>query len=110
MYFTYEKSVRFASNYNYDTRKLFDFIVDLFSIEDIQDMIDNGYNDPRSIVDVILYQSGLGTIIINCFLRDEYSDFIHNVKFEDIEEQVASVLKTQLVNYYTENWEEFNTK
>lgn len=35
-----KKSVRFASNYNYDTRKLFDFIVNLFSIEDIQDMID----------------------------------------------------------------------
>ena len=40
MYFTYEKTVRFASNGNYDTRKIFDFIVDLFSIEDIQDMID----------------------------------------------------------------------
>ena len=107
MYFTYEKNVRFASNGNYDTRKLFDFIVDLFSIEDIQDMIDDGYNDPRSVVDTILYQSGLGEIIINCFLQDEDSDFIHNVKDDDIEEQVASVLKTQLVNYYTENWEEF---
>ena len=110
MYFTYEKNVRFASNCNYDTRKLFDFIVDLFSIEDIQDMIDDGYNDPRSIVDTILYQSGLGKTIIDCFLQDEDSDFIHNVKSEDIEEQVASALKTQLVNYYTENWEEFNTK
>ena len=110
MYFTYEKSVRFASNCNYYTRKLFDFIVDLFSIEDIQDMIDDGYDNPRSIVDAILYQSGLGTVIVNCFLQDEDSDFIHNVKSEDIEEQVADALKTQLVNYYTENWEEFNTK
>ena len=110
MYFTYEKSVRFASNYNYGTRELFDFIVDLFSIEDIQDIIDDGYNDPKSVVDTILYQSGLGTTIIDCFLQDEDSDFIHNVKSEDIEEQVASALKTQLVNYYTENWEEFNTK
>ena len=110
MYFTYEKSVRFASNCNYDTRKLFDFIVDLFSIEDIQDMIDDGYNDPRSVVDIILYQSGLGAAIVNCFLQDEGSDFIHNVKSEDIEEQVADALKTQLVNYYTENWEEFNAK
>ncbi len=107
MYFTYEKTVRFASNGNYDTRKLFDFIVDLFSIEDIQDMIDDGYNNPRSVVDAILYQSGLGEIIINCFLQDEDSDFIHNVNDADIQEQVASVLKTQLVDYYTENWEEF---
>lgn len=110
MYFTYEKSVRFASNYNYDTRKLFNFIVDLFSIEDIQDMIDDGYNDPRSVVDAILYQSGLGTSIIDCFLQGEDSNFIHNIKPEDIEEQIASDLKTQLVNYYTENWEEFSTK
>ena len=73
-------------------------------------MIDDGYNDPRSVVDTILYQSGLGAAIVNCFLQDEDSDFIHNVKSEDIEEQVADALKTQLVNYYTENWEEFNTK
>ena len=110
MYFTYEKSVRFASNYDYNTRELFDFIVDLFSIEDIQDIIDDGYNDPRSVVDTILYQSNLGTYIIERFLQDEDSNFINNVKPEDIEEQVASTLKTQLVNYYTENWEEFNTK
>ena len=110
MYFTYEKSVRFASNYNYGTRELFDFIVDLFSIEDIQDIIDDGYNDPRSVVDIILYQSNLGTYIIERFLQDEDSNFSNKVKPEDIEEQVASTLKTQLVNYYTENWEEFSTK
>lgn len=110
MYFTYEKVVRLASSCDYDIKKIFDFIVDLFSIEDIQDMIDDGYNNPRSVVDAILYQSGLGETIINCFLQDEDSDFIHNVNDADIQEQVASVLKTQLVNYYTENWEEFNAK
>ena len=110
MYFTYEKSVRFASNYDYNTRELFDFIVDLFSIEDIQDIIDDGYNDPRSVVDTILYQSNLGTYIIEHLLQDEDSNFINNVKPEDIEEQVASNLKTQLFNYYTENWKEFSIK
>lgn len=110
MYFTYEKTVRFASSCDYDTNKLFDFIVDLFNIEDIQDIIDDGYNNPRSVVDAILYQSGLGAVIINSFLQDEDSDFIHNVNDKDIEDQVAATLKTQLVDYYTENWEEFNAK
>ena len=82
----------------------------IHSIEDIQDIIDDGYNDPRSVVDTILYQSNLGTYIIEHLLQDEDSNFINNVKPKDIEEQVASTLKTQLVNYYTENWEEFSTK
>lgn len=108
MYFTYEKTVRFASNGNYDTRKLFDFIVDLFSIEDIQDMIDDGYNNPRSVVYSILYQSNLGECIINTFLLDEDSDFINNIDDEDVEKQIASNLEDQLINYYTEHWKDFN--
>lgn len=108
MYFTYEKTVRFASEYNYDVQKLFDFIIDLFTPEDIQDIINDGYNTPKDVVTAILSESKLGEIIIDCFLRDEGYDFIHNIDDEEVEKQVASVLKTQLINYYTEHWNEFS--
>ena len=108
MYFTYKKTVRFASEYNYDVQELFEFIIDLFNSEDIQDMINDGYTDPENVVLAILYQSNLGEVIVNCFLKDEESDFIHNVDDMEIEKQIDSVLRTQLINYYTEHWNEFS--
>lgn len=108
MYFTYEKTVRFAGKYDYDIQELFDFIIDIFTPEDIKDIISDGYNTPKDVVTVILRQSKLGEIIIDHFLQDEEDDLIYNIDNEEIEKQVASVLKTQLINYYTEHWNEFS--
>ena len=100
MYFTYEKTVRFASKY--DIQELFDFIIDIFTPEDI---ISDGYNTPKDVVTVILRQSKLGEIIIDRFLQD---DLIYNIDNQEVEKQVASVLKMQLINYYTEHCNEFS--
>ena len=108
MYFTYEKTVRFASEHDYDVQELFDFIINLFTPEDIQDIISDGYNTSKDVVTVILRQSKLGEIIIDRFLQDEEDDLIYNIDNEEVEKQVASVLKTQLINYYTEHWNEFS--
>lgn len=107
MYFTYKKVVRFASSSDYDIKKIFDFIIDLYTIEDIQDIINDGYNDPKSVVYSILYQSNLGECIINIFLLDEDSDFVNNIDNKDVEKQIASNLEDRLIDYYTEHWEEF---
>lgn len=108
MYFTYEKVVRLASSCDYDIKKIFDFIIDLYNIEDIQDMINDGYNDPKSVVYSILYESNLGECIINIFLLDEDSDFVNNIDDKEVEKQIASNLEDQLIDYYTEHWKDFN--
>lgn len=108
MYFTYEKTVRFAGKYDYDIQELFDFIIDIFTPEDIKDIISDGYNTPKDVITVILRQSKLGEIIIDRFLQDEEDDLIYNIDNEEVEKQVASVLEMQLINYYTEHWNEFS--
>ena len=105
MYFTYEKTVRFASKYDYDIQELFDFIIDIFTPEYIKDIISDGYNTPKDVVTVILRQSKLGEIR---FLQDEEDDLIYNIDNEEVEKQIASVLEVQLINYYTEHWNEFS--
>ena len=82
-----------AVNKDYDIQELFDFIIDIFTPEDIKDIISDGYNTPKDVVTVILRQSKLGEIIIDRFLQDEEDDLIYNIDNEEVEKQIEKYKK-----------------
>ena len=104
MHFIYEKYITLASNNDYDIKSIFEWlIVNL----DVEDYFKGTYKPtPEDFIDeCFLYPE----VWIDKFITDLCieQDVVNNINNSDIANQIEELLYDKLVNYYTDNWQEF---